>query len=237
MSHFVCNDVRIAIRHPPAALHHKCDAPGNIHDAHINLRPFRSLVSDEESPPSLGEIRYSIVTPCDGHSLVTGINLDHREPLENAEYTRFFGINAPDLSSFHFIETNDLQHVFCKQLWHISLCVVNLFLHMFLFTGSAKLCEELPREAAPQPRDIYNTALKECWFKFTTPPSQHLEKVFLQSLEELVPPTSESQKRLMLPFPASMATATNAFLLSLNALLVVSGFCHVFTKYCQDRFL
>lgn len=237
MTHFVCNDVRLAIRHLPAALHHKCEVPGNIQDAHINLRPFRSLVSEQESPPLSGEMRYSTVTPCDGDGLVVGINLDHREPLENAEYTRFYGIDAPELSSVHFIKTNDFQHVFCKQVGHISLCAVHLFLQMFLLSGSAKLCEELPREAAPQPRDIYNRALKEYWFKFTTPPSQHLEKVFLQSLEELVPPTSESRKRLMSPFPASMATATNPFLLSLNALLVVSGFCHVFTKYCQDGFL
>ena len=41
----------------------------------------------------------------------------------------------------------------------------------------------------------------------------------------------------MSPFPASMATASNPFLCSLNALLVVSGFCHVFTRHCQDRFL
>ena len=41
----------------------------------------------------------------------------------------------------------------------------------------------------------------------------------------------------MFPFPASMAPATNAFLLSLNALLVAPVFCHIFTKYCQDRFL
>lgn len=157
--------------------------------------------------------------------MCVGINLDHREPLENAEYTRFYDIDAPELSSVHFIKTNDFQHVFCKQVGHKSLCAVHLFLQMFLLSGSAKLCEELPREAALQPRDIYNRALKEYWFKFTTPQSQYLEKVFLQSLE--VPPTSKSRKRLMSPFPASMATATNPFLLSLNALLVVSGFCPV----------
>ena len=123
------------------------------------------------------------------------------------------------------------------QVGHITLCAVHLFLQMLLFWGSTKLCEELPQEVASQPRDIYKRALKEYWFKFTTPLSQHLENVILQSLEELVPPTSESRKRLMSPFPASMATATNPFFLSLNALLVVSGFCHVFTKYCQDGFL
>ena len=90
---------------------------------------------------------------------------------------------------------------------------------------------------APQPRNIYNRALKEYWFKFTTPPSQHLEKVFLQAFEELVHPTSEFQKWLILPFPACRATATIPFLLSLNVLLVVSGLGHIITKYCQDKFL
>ena len=61
-----------------------------------------------------GEIRYSTVTPCDGDGLVVGIHLDHQEPLENAECVRFFGIDTPELSSVHFIKTNDLQHVFCK---------------------------------------------------------------------------------------------------------------------------
>ena len=102
-----------------------------------------------------GEIRYSTITPCDGDGLVVGINLDHREPLEYAKYTRFFGIHAPELSSVHFIKTNDLQHVFCKQVpGHISLCAVHLLSHMFLFRGSERLCEELPSEATPQPRDI-----------------------------------------------------------------------------------
>ena len=78
--------------------------PGNIHDTHINLRLFGSLVSDEESPALLGEIRYSIVTPCDGDGLVVGINLDHQEPLENAECTRFYSVDAQELSPVHLIK-------------------------------------------------------------------------------------------------------------------------------------
>ena len=58
------NDLRLAIRHLSAVLHRKCDVPGNIHDAHINLKPFRSLMSDER--------RYSTVTPCDGDGLGLG---------------------------------------------------------------------------------------------------------------------------------------------------------------------
>ena len=84
-------------------------------------------MSDQESPPLSGEIRYSTVTTCDGDGLTVGINFDHREPLENAEYTRFYGIDAPELPSVHFIKTNDFPHVFCKQVGHISLCAVHLF--------------------------------------------------------------------------------------------------------------
>ena len=57
LPHFVCNDIRLAIRHLPAALHHKCNVLGNIHETHINLTLFGSLVSDEESPALLAEIR------------------------------------------------------------------------------------------------------------------------------------------------------------------------------------
>ena len=76
--------------------------PGNIHDTHISLRLFGSLVSDEESPALLGEISYSTVTPCDG--LVVGINLDHQEPLENADCTRFYSVDAQELSPVHLIK-------------------------------------------------------------------------------------------------------------------------------------
>ena len=71
-----------------------------------NLRPFSSLLSDYESPTHSGEIRCSIVTPCAGDGLVVGVNLDRTAPLENAEDRCFFGIDAPELSSVHFMKTN-----------------------------------------------------------------------------------------------------------------------------------
>ena len=101
-----------------------------------------------------------------------------------------------------------------QKVGHISLSGEHLFLHMFLFKGPVTLSKEFCcGDGAAQPRDIYNRALKEYWFKFTTAPTQHLEKLFLQSLEELVLPTSKSHRRLMSPFPANMATAANPFFL------------------------
>ena len=48
-SHFLCNDVRLEIRHLTAALHDNCGVPGNIHGAHFDLRPFWSLMSNDEN--------------------------------------------------------------------------------------------------------------------------------------------------------------------------------------------
>ena len=79
------------------------------------------------------------------------------------------------------------------------------------------------------PHDYYGHPLKEFWFKYTTPPSDEMEAIFLEFVEQLVSTQSELCKRLMSLFPVYNATATSPFLLSLNrALLVVTGFCHVF---------
>ncbi|XP_015752838.1 PREDICTED: uncharacterized protein LOC107332619 isoform X2 [Acropora digitifera] len=43
------NDVRLAMRHLPAAAHHNCGVPGNIHEAHFSFRPSRSSVSDDST--------------------------------------------------------------------------------------------------------------------------------------------------------------------------------------------
>ena len=40
---------------------------------------------------------------------------------------------------------------------------------------------------------------------------------------------------LMSPFDPRLATVASPFFLSLNALLVLSGNSHVFTRFCQDK--
>ena len=49
MSHLAYSDVRLAMRHLPAAAHHNCGVPGNIHEAHFSFRPSRSSVSDDST--------------------------------------------------------------------------------------------------------------------------------------------------------------------------------------------
>ena len=117
MSRFVCNYVRLAMRHLPAPLHHNCGVPGNIHEAHVNFRPSRSSVSYDETPPlNSGKIRYSTVILCDGHGLVVG-SLDPTELLQYAKYTCLVLVLIKQSchASVRFMKMNDLQHVLCKR--------------------------------------------------------------------------------------------------------------------------
>ena len=237
MSHFVSAEVRSVIVNLPARIHHTCDVPSNIYVAYNNTSPYRSVVCDQGSPELSDKIRYPTVIPCDGDGLVMNINIDSDKPLENAVFARLFGIDAPELAAIHFVKTDDFKHVYSKRMGHLSLCAVHLFLRMFVLCGTADLCEEIPVERMDPPHDFYGRPLKEFWFKYTTPPSDEMEARFLAFVEQLVSAQSELRKRLMSPFPVCHATATSPFLLSLNALLVVTGFCHVFTRYCQDKLL
>jgi hypothetical protein len=237
MSHFVCSEVRSAVTNLPARIHHTCDVPTNIYIAYSSLSPFKSVVTENERPELSDQISFSTVTPCDGDGLIMNIDISSDKPLQNAVFTRLFGIDAPELPAVHFVKTDDLKNVFCKRMGHISLCAVHLFLRMFVLCGTAELCEEIPKEGWDPPHDCYGRPLKEFWFRYLTPPSEKMERVFLESVEQLINTQPELRKRLMSPFQVCNATALNPFLFSLNALLVVTGFCHVFPKYCQDKLL
>ena len=41
----------------------------------------------------------------------------------------------------------------------------------------------------------------------------------------------------MSPYAVSQASSDKPLLLSMNALMVVTGFCHVFTRYCRDKLM
>ena len=174
------------------------------------------------------------MTPNDGDGLVMNIDIHAENPLKNALFTRLNGIDAPELYTVHFIKTDNLQHVFSKRVGHLSLCALHLFLHVFN-ADNAELCEEIPREGFDLPVDVYDSPLKEFWFKFHTTPLAQAHN-FITLLENMLSSKPELRKRLMSPFRISTATETT-FLLSLNALLVVTDFCHVFPKYCQDKLL
>lgn len=237
MSHFLNSDVKTAVANLADRIHFECRAPHNMHEAFLQ-GPFSSTASSTESPRLSDEIPYCSVTACDGDGLITNINISHQDPLRdvNVVYTRLNGIDAPELSTVHFFKTQDLSHVFVKRVGHLSLCAVHFFLRTFAYTGSASLCEEIPREEYDAPFDYYDRPLKEYWFRFSNPTvvTEH-ERTLLNYFETLVSGKPETRERIMSPFSVTEASTSNPFVISLNALLVLTGFSHVFTKFSLDN--
>lgn len=234
MSHFLNSEVKTAVAHLADRIHLECKAPDNMHETSLQ-GPYPSTVSNTESPALSGSIPYNTVTACDGDGIVKNIDVTDENPLRNAVYTRLNGIDAPELSTVHFFKTQDLSHVFVKRIGHLSLCGLHFFLRMFLYHGSASLCEEIQRDEYDAPVDYYNRPLKEFWFRFPNPAVTERERTFLNYFETLVSEKPEMRERLMSPFPVTEASASEPFLISLNALLVLTGFCHVFTRFSTDN--
>ena len=68
------------------------------------------------------------------------IDIDSDQPLENAVFTRLFGIDAPELAPSYYVKTDDLQHAYPKRMGPLSLHAVHLCLHMFVLFGTALNC-------------------------------------------------------------------------------------------------
>ena len=234
MSHFLNSEVKAAVSQLADRIHLECQAPDNMHEVSLQ-GPFSSTVSDTQSPRLSEAIPYHTVTACDGDGLITNIDIFHEDPLRNAVFTRLNGIDAPELPTVHFFKTEDLSHVFVKRIGHLSLCAVHFFLRMFVYHGGASLCEEIEREEYDAPVDIYNRPLKEYWFSFPNPVVTRREETFLNYFETLVCEQPEIRQRLMSPFPVTQASTSQPFVISLNALLVLTGFSHVFTKFSVDN--
>ena len=72
------------------------------------------------------------------------------------------------------------------------------------------------------------------WRRFTAPPTEK-EVTFILTLETLVTAESEARKQLISPYVVTQARVDKLFLLSINALMAVAGFCRAFAKLCQDK--
>ena len=235
MSHFANEEVRTAVSRLADRIHYECRVPNSIHQSYLMGSPYDSTVTTSKNSPLSNPISYNTVTPNDGDGLITNIDQSKDNPLQDVVYVCLHGIDAPEISAVHLFKTDDLSHVFIKRMGHLSLCGLHFFLRLFLLEGNAEFCEQLPKKEFDLPTDIYNRPLKEFWFRFSSPQITEQEKNYINYLELLLSRQPEIRLRLMSPFSITHATMSNYFLISLNALLVITGFCHVFTKFSQDN--
>lgn len=237
MSHLVSGEVRKADSSLADRIHYECGVPNNIHESYLMGSPYDSTVITSENSPLSNPISYTTMTPSDGDGLITNIDRSRDNPLQDVVYVRLHGIHAPEISAVHYFKTDDLSRVFIKRMGHLSLCGIQFFLRLFLLEGNAEFCEQLPKEDFDVRVDTFNRPLKEFWFRFSSPEITEQEENYINYLELLLSGRPEVRQRLVSPFSITQASTSNYFLISLNTLLVLTGFSHVFTKFSQDNHL
>ena len=235
VSHLANKEVNRALKAVPDEILRECRVEEELHSACLDGSAYETSIPERGrlnlSPP----LDINTVVVNDGDGLILGVNPDSESPLRNATYTRLNRIDAPELFAVHYIRNEDTDEVLEQFKGHLSLLGVQFFLDLFVRKGRAQFCYQLPREGILEPKDFYNRPLKEFWFEFLTAPSDSELRILDAIIRNCESLEAAEKVVLMSSFDPRLASEDRPFYLSLNALLVVSGHCHVFTRFCQDN--
>lgn len=234
ISHLTNKEVKNALEAVPDILHRDCAVGNELHQTYLDQSAYQATVPErgrlDVSPP----INLDSVVVNDGDGIILAVNPASDAPLENAVYTRLNRVDAPELCAVHYVRNDDTGNVLHQFKGHLSLLGVHVFLDAFVRKGSAQFCYQLPRRGRNEPTDNYGRPLKEFWFMFSTCPSER-ELRILDAIVRACDSLDEEKLVLMSPFDPRLATEVRPFYLSMNALLVLTGNCHVFTRFCYDN--
>lgn len=229
ISHLTSPVVRPLVEILSDTLLESCSIPQSIATAYNSLSPYvidaSTLSSSSFAPP----VSLDMLVPNDGDGIVE-LTLRPTQPnvLDSAVFHRLYAIDAPELYCTSFINANG--KLLKRHNGHLSHLGLHFYLHSFgRPKGTALICKENPR-FGKTPVDKYQRPLSSFWFAwFQVPSSAELQ--LLDGIMSVVDDQADSVKsRLMSNFNPRVAETENPFLLNLNALLVVSGFSHTYTK-------
>lgn len=228
VSHLCNGVVRQSVLIAADLMEEQFSVPTNIAEAYEHLNPFVSCVNNillnYLSPP----ISAAKLVPNDGDGLVEiRIEAQLQDPLSGAVFHRLHAIDAPELCATHFIKVSN-NNVFKQKNGHLSHLAVHYYLRTF---ASATIHKEQCRLGqGTQVTDNYNRQISSFWFMWKRSPSSEELSVLDEIIKSLLGSEPPVKARIMSNTDPRNATPEEPFLLNLNALLVLSGFCHVFTK-------
>ena len=235
VSHLASREVNKALKTVPDEILRECQVGEDLHTASLEGSAYDTSIPERGQLNLSQPLDINTVVVNDGDGLILGVDPDSESPLRNATYTRLNRIDAPELFAVHYIRNEDTGEVLEQFKGHLSLLGVQFFLDLFVRKGRAQLCYQMPREGIPEPKDFYDRPLKEFWFEFLAVPSDSELRILDAIVRNCESLDAAGRAVLMSSFDPRLATEDRPFYLSLNALLVVSGHCHVFTRYCQDN--
>ena len=219
LSHIANSAVRSSLELLPDVILETCSVPSSISSEYESYCPFAidaRKVAFEKLVPSANLI------PVDGDGLLEKFWFVER-------YHRLYGVDAPELYSQQFMKTD--TGVYQRRNGHLSHLAVHLYVNKFgKPEGTADIWIEQPKWAMQL--DQYQRHLSSFWFKWEAQPNPE-EMKFLREIFRVTSNLSQEVKmRLMNEKDPMAASQSQPFILNLNALLVLAGFCLVFTRYC-----
>lgn len=230
ISHLTSSSIRPLVDILADTFQESCSVPDNIARAYDSSSPYVNNASCI-SPSSLScNIPLELLVPNDGDGIVE-LTVHPRQPnaLHNAVYHRFHAVDAPELFCTSFVKVNN-NDVLKRHNGHLSHLAVHYYLVSFgRPRGTSLICKENPRFGMT-PVDKYQRPLSVFWFAWFQIPDS-VELLILDDIIASIEGEEDSvRSRLMSSFNPRDAAIERPFLLNLNALLVVSGFCHVYTR-------
>lgn len=223
ISHFSSSLVRSCIQLLPDTLQESMNIPPNICNSYCKISPYVHDVTNIKLEGLSPEIPVQKLIPNDGDGLV---ELELEGQLHSAVYHRLFAVDAPELYCTAFANS-DSGHTTKRRNGHLSHLAVHFYVNSFSgpnATGTIR--RELPINS--EPKDKYGRTISSFWFVWLSSPNEG-ELSIIDTIQQLIKNHSASCRVISNINPRA-ATANNPFLLNLNALLVLSGFCHVYTR-------
>lgn len=225
ISHFSNTTVRSSVQLLADELNESMVVPESIMRAYRNTSPYVLDVFDL-TPESLSlPIPLKKIVPNDGDGLV---ELQSTENLQDSQFHRLHGIDAPELYATSFININN--KVIKRRHGHLSHLALHFYLNSLVEPrGTGYLFRERARNGET-PVDIYNRQISSFWVVWCSCPNVQELSMIDDILEQLENAEEPVKRRICSMINPRYATNDRPFFLSLNALLVLSGFSYVFTK-------
>ena len=229
ISHLASPTIRPLVQILADTFQESHSVPHNIAEAYYNSSPYVNSASSL-TPLSLSNpIPLEMLVPNDGDGIVE-LTVQPTQPgaLQNAIYHRLYGIDAPELFCVSFINANG--KTLTRRNGHLSHLAVHYYLQQFgRPKGTSLICKENPRYGE-SPVDRYRRPLSVFWIVWYQRPSSDELIVLDEILASLEGEEGVVRSRMISDFHPMDATTNKPFFLNLNALLVLSGFSHVYTK-------
>ena len=229
ISHLASPTIRPLVQLLADTFQESCSVPHNIAEAYYNSSPYVSSASSLTQLSLSNPIPLEMLVPNDGDGIVE-LTEQPTQPgaLRNAIYHRLYGIDAPELFCVSFINANG--KTLTRRNGHLSHLAVHYYLQQFgRPKGTSQICKENPR-FGDTPVDRYHRPLSVFWIVWYQRPSSDELIILDEILASIEGEEDVVRSRMTSNFHPAYAAPNKPFLLSLNALLVLSGFCHVYTK-------